>query len=60
MECGIIIFLVICFFEGWDGSIWMVAWGQERGDNYFFGNLFSYLISVFVLGGENVWVGAWG
>ncbi len=36
------------------------AWGQERGHNFYFGSLFSDLISVFVLGDKNVWVCAWG
>ena len=39
-----------------DGSVGSGAYG----DTYFFGSLFSDLISVFVLGDKNVWVSAWG
>ena len=41
-------------------SVWMGAWGWERGDNYFFGSLFSDFSSVFVSWDKDVWVGAWG
>ena len=58
MERGIIIFWYLFFLrwgpEHMDGSMRSGGWG------YFFGSLFSDLISVFVLGGKNIWVSAWG